>query len=193
MKRETKVLDLLLRQIDKTKVFQYGIVKTWDIEFLQEVREMCKNDLCRHYGKTWACPPAVGTVDECRERCLKYEKMLVFTGKFMLEDSYDIEGMLQGMKDFKQIARQVESAIKPYLNEYQILSNEGCDLCKICTYPHAPCRFPEKLHHSIEGYGIIVSELAKKANVNYINGQNSITYFGALLFNEKDIFKKSIL
>jgi hypothetical protein len=43
------------------------------------------------------------------------------------------------------------------------------------------------LHHSIEGYGILVSELAKKAGVNYNNGENTITYFGSLLFNDTDI------
>jgi predicted metal-binding protein len=112
--------------------------------------------------------------------------MLVFTGKFALEDSFDLEGMKRSLKDFKQIAREVEAIAKPYLKNYLVLSNESCSTCKTCAYPDAPCRFPEQLHHSIEGYGILVTELAKQASVNYNNGENTITYFGALLFNNTD-------
>jgi predicted metal-binding protein len=115
--------------------------------------------------------------------------MLVFTGMFLLEDSFDYEGMMRGMVDFKQIARDLESAVKPYLKYYLVLSNEGCSICKTCTYPNSPCRFPEKLHHSIEGYGILVSELAQCAGINYNNGEDTVTYFGALLFNDGDIME----
>jgi predicted metal-binding protein len=113
--------------------------------------------------------------------------MLVFTGMFLIEDSFDFEGMMRSLLDFKQIANNLESVVKPYLKKYLVLSNEGCGICKICTYPNASCRFPERLHHSIEGYGILVSELAKKAGVKYNNGENTITYFGSLLFNDTDI------
>ncbi|HIV13348.1 MAG TPA: hypothetical protein IAA63_09455 [Candidatus Pullilachnospira stercoravium] len=54
-------------------------------------------------------------------------------------------------------------------------------LCSECTYPEAPCRFPDRSHGSIEGYGIMVSDLANQAGINYINGANTVTYFGALL------------
>lgn len=179
----------LLKQIEDAGVFQYGIVNPSEIEYRQMIRDICAGNTCRQYGKTWACPPAVGTVEECRNRCLQYNNMLVFTGKFMLENSFDLDGMMHSMKDFKKIARNVDAAAKPYIKHYFVLSNEGCDTCKHCTYPDAPCRFPERLHHSIEGYGILVSELAQKAGVNYNNGESSVTYFGALLFNDTDVLK----
>jgi len=56
-----------------------------------------------------------------------------------------------------------ESLERPFL----LLSNEGCIRCKSCTYPDAPCRFPDKLYPSLEGYGILVTELAKKAGLNF--------------------------
>jgi predicted metal-binding protein len=173
--------------IKGTDVFQYGFIRPSEIEYRQDIREICKDNSCRQYGKTWACPPAVGTVEECRNRCVQYNTMLVFTGIFLIEDSFDFEGMIRSLLDFKQIANSLESKVKPYLKKYLVLSNEGCGICKICTYPNTPCRFPERLHHSIEGYGILVSELAKKAGVNYNNGENTITYFGSLLFNDTDI------
>ena len=180
------MLDNLLNQLKEIGVFQYGFLKPSDIEYRQDIRDICKND-CKNYGKSWACPPAVGTVEGCKSRCLEFDNMLVFTSKYTVEDSYDYEGWIHGMKEFKKVSQGLDKIIRNHLKKYIILSNEGCGICKICTYPNEPCRFPEKLQHSIEGYGIIVSKAAEKANVNYNNGENTVTYFGALLYNEKDI------
>jgi predicted metal-binding protein len=177
------VIETLSKLIKKTDVFQYGFISPSEIEYRQNIREICKDNSCGQYGKTWACPPAVGTVEECRKRCVKYNTMLVFTGIFLIENPFDFEGMMRGLLDFKQIAYNLEFMVKPHLNKYLVLSNEGCGICKTCTYPNTSCRFPERLHHSIEGYGILVSELAEKAGVNYNNGEDTITYFGSLLFN----------
>jgi predicted metal-binding protein len=114
---------------------------------------------------------------------LKFEKLLLFSGKFDLEDSYDFEGCMAAMKKFKYTVDAVDKTVKPYLIKYLLLSNEGCGRCVNCTYPDAPCRFPNKLFHSIEGYGIFVSKLATQAGIKYNNGERTITYFGALLYN----------
>ena len=71
------------------------------------------------------------------------------------------------------------------LPEAQILSNESCGRCAECTYPDAPCRFPEELYHSIEGYGLNVSELAGQAGIRYMNGPSTVTFFGAVLYGER--------
>ena len=142
---------------------------------------MCEINTCRQYGKTWVCPPAVGTVDECRARVQQYDTMLVFSVKYDLEDSFDYEGMTAGMLQFKKSCRLLDEALKLYMKEYFILSNEGCDLCSECTYPDAPCRHLERSHGSLEGYGIFVSELAKQAGIRYNNGVNTVTYFGGLV------------
>ena len=163
---------------------EYGIIDTAQIDFSHEVRKMCEVNTCRKYGTTWACPPAIGAVEECRDRCLKYEKFLVFSGKYQLEDSFDIEGMELAMKEFKTIVAAIDAGIKPHLSDYLLLGNEGCGTCATCTYPDAPCRFPENVHGSIEGYGIWVSKVAEAAGVRYINGENTVTFFGALLYNE---------
>ena len=176
----------LLDHIKEIGIFQYGFLKPSDIEYRQDIRNICQND-CKNYGKSWACPPAVGTIEECKSRCLQFDTMFAFTGKYTVEDSYDYAGWIHGMKEFKKLARSLDAIVKNHLQKYIILSNEGCDICKICTYPNEPCRFPEKLQHSIEGYGIIVNKVAEKANVQYNNGENTVTYFGALLYNEKDI------
>lgn len=179
------ILETLEHILVEAGVYQYGRVDTADIRFLQEVRGMCEVNTCRQYGKTWACPPAIGTVEECRARVQQYDAMLVFSVKCDLEDSFDYEGMVEGGKRFKRIARAIQQAVSRELDDYLLLSNEGCDQCKECTYPNAPCRFPEKTHGALEGYGILVSELAGQAGIRYINGANTVTYFGGLAYHSQ--------
>lgn len=175
----------LREKLVKAGVYEYGIVDPREVEFSREIRALCEENKCRRYGTTWACPPAVGTIDECRERARSYSRMLVFSGKFDIKNSRDFKGMMSAMKDFKEIAKRLDDELRPVLDNYLILSNEGCGTCEKCTYPDNPCRFPDKVHGSIEGYGIIVSRIAAQAGLRYNDGANSIIYFGALLYNEK--------
>jgi predicted metal-binding protein len=153
------------------------------MDFLQAVRDMCEVNTCGKYDKLWSCPPGVGTLEQCRERCRSFAQMLVFSGKYELEDAFDYEGMMAGMRQFKQVVRGVEAGLRPYVNGYLMLSNEGCDLCEACTYPDAPCRHPARAHGTLEGYGIFVSELASAAGMRYNNGPNTVTYFAGMLFH----------
>ncbi|MDR1092559.1 MAG: DUF2284 domain-containing protein [Clostridiales bacterium] len=158
-----------------------GLIGTEKVNFSHEVRKMCEVNTCRMYGKTWACPPAVGTIDECRDRAQQFSDLLLFAGKYGLEDSFDFEGMTAAMADFKIKVRVFEASIQPHLRNYLMLSNEGCGECGQCAYPE-PCRFPDRAHGSIEAYGIFVSETATAAGVKYNNGPNTVTYFGGLFF-----------
>lgn len=109
--------------------------------------------------------------------------MLLFSKKYELEDSFDFESMTAGLMDFKHTVDGFQQKINDIIPSYLLLSNEGCGRCAECTYPNASCRFPHLLHHSLEGYGFIVKELADEAGIRYNNGLNTVTYFGALLFN----------
>lgn len=160
-----------------------GWIDTAQLRFYPQVRKLCEENTCRSYGTSWACPPAIGTLEECEIRVRGYSKMLLFSKKYELEDSFDFEGMMDGMKDFKKSVDAFSRRLSGRLPEHLLLSNEGCGRCAECTYPNAPCRFPHLLHHSLEGYGFIVSELAVQAGIRYHNGANTVTYFGALLCN----------
>ncbi len=162
--------------------WEIGSVDMALLRYYPEVRKICEQNTCRNYGKTWACPPAVGTLEACRCRVERYHSMLLFSGKYDLEDSFDFEGMQAGFYAFKQNVDVLGTEMEQRLTDYLLLSNEGCGRCETCTYPSAPCRFPSRLHHSIEGYGFVVSELATCAGIRYINGPDTVTYFGALLF-----------
>lgn len=161
--------------------YEAGIIDTDKLVVHEEVRRLCESNVCRNYGRTWACPPAIGSLDECRTRVKEYDKMLLYSCKYKIEDSFDFDGMRQALLNFKDLSDRIRSVIAPIIPNCLFLSNEGCGRCAACAYSDAPCRFPEKLQHAIEGYGFIISDLAKLSGVKYINGKNTITYFGGVL------------
>ena len=70
-------------------VFQYGFLDVGEIEFKEEVRHICRQE-CERYNTSWSCPPAVGTVEECRNRCEAYEQAVVFTTLAEVTDAADM-------------------------------------------------------------------------------------------------------
>ncbi len=175
---------MVLKESDLKEIgiHEYGIIPTTEIPFEQEIRKICEDNVCRLYGTTWACPPAVGTEEECKARCLQYQTAMVFNAVYPLEDSFDYEGMLRGHGAFKDLCDRLYTLVKTQFCHFLLLSNEGCKRCKICTYPSAPCRQPERLFPSLEGFGIHVAKLAGCADIKYVNGTDTVTFFGMLLY-----------
>lgn len=58
---------------------QTGFISVKELVLYPEIRKICEENTCRNYGTTWACPPAVSTLEECRERLNRYDTMLLFT------------------------------------------------------------------------------------------------------------------
>lgn len=168
-----------------TGITRYGVVSTGQIVFSDEVRRICETNTCRLYNTSWACPPAVGTVEQCRQRCLSYQNALVFCAVYPLQDSFDYEGMVRGHDEFKELCDRLYPLVRAGFARFLMLSNEGCGRCRACTWPDAPCRLPEKLFPSLEGYGIQVKLLADSAGVPYCGGADTVTYFGMVLFDER--------
>ena len=167
---------------DEAGVFQHGEVKISDILLHDEIQAICRGNACRAYSKTWACPPAIGGIDECRARLDGYEKGIVFSCKYDLEDSYDFEGMEDAGIEFRRTCDKLWEKLEGHKKGFLLLANGGCLRCEKCTYPDSPCRMPEKLFPAFEGHGIIVSDAAKLAGINYINGKDTVTYLGMLLY-----------
>ncbi|MCR5845874.1 MAG: DUF2284 domain-containing protein [bacterium] len=159
-----------------------GMLDIPKLKYEPLVRQQCEKNDCGRFAKTWTCPPGVGTLEECKERVEGYGNMMLFNRKYELEDEFDFEGMIEGLMAFKELAGDFDEALEGKLEEYRLLSNEGCEMCETCTYPDAPCRFPDKVHHSLTSYGFTVAVLAKMAGMTYNNGPGTVTYFGALLF-----------
>jgi len=164
----------------KPLVHEIAMLDTKDIPFSEEVVAACARNACGCYGKTWQCPPGVGTLEERMRICRAYEHAIVFTTRHALEDSFDVEGWARGRVSHEATTDRVLELFP--LEKRLAFSAEGCHLCEKCTYPDAPCRFPDRARVSVEANGIFVVELAKICGIHYHNGANTVTYFSMILF-----------
>lgn len=162
------------------KAYVIGVEK---IDFDKGLRAYCEANYCGSYGKNYACPPAVGGVDEVIRKAEAYSDALVFQTVGSLEDSYDYEGMEEAKAVHEKLAEQIRRMVGQEHPAHLFLTAGGCPVCEKCAaLEDKPCRFPEKAVSSLEAYCINVSTLAGKCGMKYINGKNTVTYFGAVLF-----------
>ena len=49
-----------------------------------------------------------------------------------------------------------------------------------------PCRHPDRALASLESYGMDVYNTTRSTPLQYINGANTVTYFGMVLYSGKN-------
>ena len=165
----------------KAAVIEASLIET-DAAF----RQMCESNACGKYGRCYMCPPDIGDIDALMAEVKKYKFALVYQKVSELEDSYDYEGMVEAKKAFFPLTQRVKAIFEDMnITNALHLGAGGCGACETCAKTDGkPCRLPEKSMSSLEAYGINVSRLAKVADMKYINGQDTVTYFGAVLFED---------
>ena len=164
--------------------YKANIIEAKDISLDRSFRDMCESNACGVYGKCWMCPPDVGEIDALMGEVKQYDYALVYQTVAELEDSYDFEGMMEAKKRTYPIAQKLRKVFGDmHISTVLHLGAGGCGVCKTCAKrTDEPCRFPELAMPSLEAYGVNVSKLASAAGMKYINGQNTVTYFGVVLF-----------
>jgi predicted metal-binding protein len=164
---------------------RFGEAEVSQMRFDPEFRALCEKNTCGYYGACWTCPPDAGPLEELMTRVRGYERALVFQTIYPLEDSFDIEGMHEASLRHNRLVQAVQAAAKASGEDGLVLGAGACGACKTCTKREGkPCRFPERAVLSLEACGVDVSQLAKLAGLKYINGANTVTYFGVLLYHE---------
>ncbi|MFC2144979.1 DUF2284 domain-containing protein [Actinomycetota bacterium] len=160
------------------------VITTDNIPFDESLRSYCEADYCGNYGKNYACPPNVGDGKELIAKAKNYKKALVFQTVTQIEDSFDFEGMKEAASKHTKVADTINKDINKQSDNYLQLTAGECTVCPVCSQvENKPCRFPDKAISSLEAYCMNVSILAELCHMKYINGQNTVTYFGAFLFN----------
>lgn len=162
-------------------ICEYAFIKEKDLSFLDQVRYICETE-CPQYGKSWSCPPAVGTVAECKERCSRFQEGFLFTFMAEVSDLENMEEMLATRKEHEEITRQVREVFTAAGARTLTLSAESCAICERCAYPDASCRYPDKMFPCIESHGILVTELAEKHGITFMSGGNVVIWFSLILY-----------
>lgn len=172
----------LLELVKKYEFSQWGVLETRNLEFRTEVRDMCAANLCNMYGKTWQCPPGCGELETIRENAKSYEKGLVLQMTGQMEDDYDVDTIMETEESLKAKLYALVAELKLKGIEVLPMSAGACTLCEKCTYPEAPCRFPEKAYPSMEAYGLVVGDCCTQAGIKYYYGPKTITFSACVLF-----------
>ena len=161
-----------------------AVLRVTEISFDKSFRSMCASNVCGNYGKSYMCPPDVGEIGSLIEKAKAYRYAIVYQTIGMLEDSYDFEGMMEAGQRHNDLSQKVRKLFDQNGFENALhLGAGGCRLCPVCGKKTGePCRYPDRAMSSLEAYGVNVSKLATQCNMRYINGTNTVTYFGAALF-----------
>ncbi len=165
--------------------FRAAVIPVSDVETDASFRDMCAANVCGNYGRNWMCPPDAGDIPDLMAALKSYSYVLVYQTVTELEDSYDFEGMM----DAGVAHNKLMIALRDKLNAENLprvlhLGAGGCRMCEVCAKrTNEPCRHPDLAVASLETYGVNVSKLAPAAGMKYINGQDTVTYFGAVLFD----------
>lgn len=160
---------------------QVGELDCDTIRLLPEVRKMCEDNTCGMYGRCWSCPPGCGTLEECESRVRKYKKGILVQTVGELEDSMDIEAMMDTEAAHKEHFMTAREELQKLYHDMLALGAGACTVCKSCAYPDAPCRFPEKAISSMESYGILVNQVCTDNQMKYYYGPGTIAYTSCFL------------
>lgn len=158
-----------------------GECEASQLRVLQDVRDMCRSDLCRNFGKSWSCPPACGSLDQFQILIDSKQVCLAFQTVMQMEDSFDIDAMIEAAEAQAARIKQLSARLRRELPEAKVLGSGTCVRCAACAYPDSPCRFPEEMVVSMEAAGLLVSEVCKICDIPYNHGENTICYTGCVL------------
>jgi len=161
-----------------------AVIEASKVPLRREFLAACERNSCGKYGRCWTCPPDIGSIDDLMESLKKYKWAFAYQSVWQLEDSYDIEGMQDGAVGHNKLCQALTAEIsKTVPGPILRLGAGGCQLCDKCAKVFdKPCVHPEEAIVSLEAYGIAVSELSEVCGMKYINGQNTVTYFGVFFY-----------
>jgi predicted metal-binding protein len=173
-------LDLEQYSFKEYKEFDISLIK-----FDQDVREMCKQNVCGQYGKNYMCPPAVKDIEEWKRDIASYKNAVMVTKTYQTKNSFDTRAWFEGGADFRKTLLKLKEDVGTRFPQkiFLLLGAGGCLICEKCSIvDNKPCRFPDKAFTSVEACGIDVMSLSKSAGVKYNNGVNTVTFMGVVLY-----------
>ena len=173
---------LLEEKLAEMPLYIYDWIDPKDLEFSSRIRWICEHE-CPMYGQSWACPPGVGSVECCREKCLGYENCLMISTIVEVEDITNIDETLATRPEHETVTNQVCDAMRELGTDPYILSTEACTLCERCAILDGEgCRFPEKMHPCVESHGINVIPVLESRGLEFQFGANVVTWISLLFY-----------
>ena len=175
-------LQKLEEALSALPLYYYTFFDPKQLEFSPRIRHICTNE-CPMYGKTWACPPAVGSVEQCQANCLNYVNCLMIGTIAEVTDISDIAETLATRPAHEEITNLVRDLFRQQNVEPYVLSTEACDICSRCAWLDGqPCRHPDRMHPCVESHGINLIPLLEENGLEFQYGENIVTWYSLLFF-----------
>ena len=174
--------EILEQQLCDLPLYIYHFFQPKDLEFSERIRYICQHE-CPMYGKTWACPPAVGSVSECKQKCLSFQNALLISTITEVNDISNIEETLSTRPEHEKITNEVRDLMHQQDVFPYVLSTESCSACQRCAYLDGePCRQPDRMHPCVESHGINILPLIEELGLLFQYGENVVTWFSLFLY-----------
>jgi len=174
--------ELLEQRLAELPLYVYADVDPAALEFTDRIRWICEHE-CPMHGRTWACPPAVGSVKRCREKCLSYKNCLMISTIAEVYDIADIEETLATRPAHEDVTNQVRDLFREQGVEPYVLSTEACSICDRCAWLDGqPCRHPDRMHPCVESHGINVIPILDEQGITFQYGENVVTWISLLFY-----------
>ena len=174
--------ELLEEKLSELPLYIYDHIDPKELEFNGRIRWICENE-CPMYGKSWACPPGVGSVESCKGKCFSYENCLMISTIVEVSDIADMEETLATRPEHEAVTNEVGAILEELGAKLYILSTEACTLCPRCAIEDGePCRFPEKMHPCVESHGINVVPVLESRGLEFQFGANVVTWISLLFY-----------
>ena len=175
--------NLLEQQLSELPLYTFFYIDPAQLEFSDRIRYICQAE-CPRYGKSWACPPGVGSVTECKAKCLGYQECLVVGTITECLDIADIDETLATRPEHEKLTDQVADMLRDMGVEPYILSTDSCAICENCTFPEGkPCRHRDRMHPCIESHGINIIPALEENGLEFQYGGNIVTWYSMLFYN----------
>ncbi len=152
---------------------------------IKTCRKLCHQNRCGSYGRSWGCPPALGKDDENLEYINHFRHAVLISHRFENVDMKDLEFIEKSAEQHQDLCRRVANAIrKKGISDVLPVCSGACKYCGECTYPDAPCKFPEQMVPSVSGFGIIMEDYLQSQNISFKFEDNAFTLYGLVLYRE---------
>ena len=174
--------ELLESQLSELPLYIYDFIDPKELEFSDRIRWICEHE-CPMCGRTWACPPAVGSVEACKAKVLSYENCLMIATIVEVGDIADINETLATRPEHEAITNEVRDMMRQLGEDPYVLSTEACAICERCAYLDGePCRHKDRMHPCVESHGINVIPVLEENGIEFQFGANVVTWISLLFY-----------
>ena len=174
--------EFLEEKLAQLPLYIYDFIDPSELEFNSRIRWICQHE-CPMYGKSWACPPGVGTVDSCEKKCRSFENCLLISSIVEVADIADMEETLATRPEHEALTNQVADIMRQLGAKPYILSTEACAECARCAILDGePCRHPDRMHPCVESHGINVVPVLESRGLEFQFGANVVTWVSLLFY-----------